>query len=184
MNESFFERIIIAGLGGQGVLSLGQTIAKAGMEEGRQVTWLPSYGPEMRGGTSDCQIILSDTFIAAPVIEAASACIILNETSLERFEYAVEDGGLLVINESIVRKKVRNDTAKTAYVPANEIAEELGNVRIANMVMLGAFLAMKPIVKVKTIIQQLKLIFGEQKAHLIPINQKAIECGAAAVDAS
>jgi len=174
------EQIIIAGFGGQGVLSMGKMLAEAGMIEGREVTWLPSYGPEMRGGTSNCSVIISDDWIGAPNITQATAVIAMNGPSLEKFESYVAPGALLFINSSIIERKATRTDIEVHYVPANDIAEELGNGRVANMVMLGAYLAKKPIVKVDTVIDQLKEVLGPKKAHLIPLNREAIERGAAA----
>ena len=174
------EQIIIAGFGGQGVLSMGKMLAEAGMIEGREVTWLPSYGPEMRGGTSNCSVIISDDWIGAPNITQATAVIAMNGPSLDKFESYVAPGALLFINSSIIERKATRTDIEVHYVPANDIAEELGNSRVANMVMLGAYLAKKPIVKVDTVIDQLKEVLGPKKAHLIPLNREAIERGAAA----
>lgn len=174
------EQIIIAGFGGQGVLSMGKMLAEAGMIEGREVTWLPSYGPEMRGGTSNCSVIISDDWIGAPNITQATAVIAMNAPSLDKFESYVAPGALLFINSSIIERKAVRTDIEVHYVPANDIAEELGNSRVANMVMLGAYLAKKPIVKVDTVIDQLKEVLGAKKAHLIPLNREAIERGAQA----
>ena len=175
------EQIIVAGFGGQGVLSLGKMLAEAGMIEGKEVTWLPSYGPEMRGGTSNCNVIISDEWIGAPNITQATAVIVMNAPSLEKFESYVAPGGHLFINSTIIERKAQRTDIHVHYVPANQIAEELGTVKAANMVMLGAYLAIAPVVDPETVIDQLKLVFGEKKAHLIPMNREAIARGAAAV---
>jgi 2-oxoglutarate ferredoxin oxidoreductase subunit gamma len=172
------EQIIVAGFGGQGVLSLGKMLAEAAMEEGREVTWLPAYGPEMRGGTSNCTVIVSDEEIGSPATTRATCVIAMNGPSLDKFENTVIPGGLLLINSSLIERKSTRDDINVVYVPVNQIAEELGNTKAANMVMLGAFLAKKPIVKPETVIDQLRALWGEKKAHLIPLNQKAIEKGA------
>lgn len=175
------EQIIVAGFGGQGVLSLGKMLAEAGMEEGKNVTWLPSYGPEMRGGTSNCSVIISDEWIGAPNITQANAVIVMNLPSMDKFEPYVAPGAHLFINSSIIDRKAVRDDIHVHYIPANDIAESLGTVRAANMVMMGAYLAVSPVVDTETVIGQLKLVFGEKKAHLIPMNRKAIEAGAQTV---
>ncbi len=175
------EQIIVAGFGGQGVLSLGKMLAEAGMEEGKNVTWLPSYGPEMRGGTSNCSVIISDEWIGAPNITQASAVIAMNLPSLDKFESYVAPGAHLFINSSIIEQKAVREDIHVHYVPANDIAEGLGTVKAANMVMMGAYLAISPVVDTETVIDQLRLVFGEKKAHLIPMNRKAIEAGAQAI---
>lgn len=172
------EQIIIAGFGGQGVLSLGKMLAEAAMVEGREVTWLPSYGPEMRGGTSNCHVIVSDEWIGSPNITKATAVIAMNKPSLDKFEEFVEPGGTLLVNSSIIDTKAKRDDINVYYVPANQIAEELGTDKAANMVMLGAYLAIKPIVKADSVIDQLREVFGEKKAHLVELNRNAIERGA------
>ena len=175
------EQIIVAGFGGQGVLSLGKMLAEAGMEEGKNVTWLPSYGPVMRGGTSNCNVILSDDWIGAPNVTQADAVIVMNKPSLDKFESYVAPGKHLFINSSIIDKKATRTDIMVHYVPANDIAESLGTVKAANMVMMGAYLAVSPVVDTETVIGQLKLVFGEKKAHLIPMNRKAIEAGAESI---
>ncbi|MGI6150630.1 MAG: 2-oxoacid:acceptor oxidoreductase family protein [Christensenellales bacterium] len=175
------EQIIVAGFGGQGVLSLGKILAEAGMEEGKNVTWLPSYGPEMRGGTSNCNVIISDEWIGAPNITQADAVIAMNLPSLDKFESYVAPGAHLFVNSSIIERKANREDIHVHYVPANDIAENLGTVKAANMVMLGAYLAVRSVVDVETVIEKLKLAFGENKAHLVPLNRKAIEAGAQAV---
>jgi 2-oxoglutarate ferredoxin oxidoreductase subunit gamma len=175
------EQIIVAGFGGQGVLSLGKMLAEAGMEEGKNVTWLPSYGPEMRGGTSNCHVILSDEWIGAPNITRADAVIAMNLPSLDKFEPYVAPGAHLFVNSSIIERKASREDIHVHYVPANDIAESLGTVKAANMVMLGAYLAISPVVKTETVVEQLKRMFGKSKAHLVPLNEKAIEAGAQAV---
>jgi len=173
------ERIICAGFGGQGVMSMGQLLAYAGMIEGKNVSWLPSYGPEMRGGTANCNVTVSDTPIGSPIINHnATAAIVMNLPSLIKFEKELEKDGILLINSSLIEKKAERDDVKAYYVPANEIAVEIGNGKVANMVMLGAYIELTKVVKVETVIEALKKVFGPSKAHLIPLNEKALERGA------
>lgn len=175
------EQVIVAGFGGQGVLSLGKMLAEAGMEEGKNVTWLPSYGPEMRGGTSNCNVIISDDWIGAPNITQADAVIAMNLPSMIKFESYVAPGAHLFVNSSIIDRKATRDDIHVHYIPANDIAESLGTVKAANMVMMGAYLAINSVVDPETVIDQLQIVFGEKKAHLIPMNRKCIEAGAQSV---
>lgn len=172
------EKIIIAGFGGQGVMSLGQMIAYSGMKEGKQVTWLPSYGPEMRGGTANCQVIVSDEPIAAPIISKADTVIAMNLPSLDKFESVVKEGGHLFVNSSLIEREAKRDDVNVHYVKANEIALEIGNDKVAGMVILGAYLKATDVVKGETVIESLKKVLGEKKLDLIPVNQEAMEKGA------
>jgi 2-oxoglutarate ferredoxin oxidoreductase subunit gamma len=177
------EKIICAGFGGQGVMSMGQLITYAGMIEGRDVSWLPSYGPEMRGGTANCHVIVSDEPIASPIISEATCAIIMNLPSLVKFEKDIKKDGLLLINSSLIDKKASRNDVKTYYIPANKIANDLGNEKTANMIMLGAFLELTKLVEIESIISALRKVFGESKEHLIPLNREALEKGAVSVRA-
>ena len=132
--------VIVAGFGGQGVLLIGKMLAYAGMADGKEVSWLPSYGPEMRGGTCNCTVVISDKPVGSPVVERPRAAMVLNLPSLDKFEPTVKPGGLLVINSSLINRGSSRSDLHVILVPANEIANELGNPRGANMVALGAFL--------------------------------------------
>lgn len=172
------ERLIIAGFGGQGVMAMGQLLTYAGMIEDKNVSWLPSYGPEMRGGTANCSVILSDEPVGSPVVTDSTASIVLNKPSLDKFENSVVSGGKLFINSSLIDKKsVRNDI-DVYYIPANEMAIELGNDKVANMVMLGAFLEATKLVDIESILKAFTKVFGDDKAHLVPLNKEALEKGA------
>lgn len=176
------EKIVCAGFGGQGVMLIGQLITYAGMIDGKQVSWLPSYGPEMRGGTANCSVMVSDGPIGSPVISNnATAAIIMNLPSLVKFESEVLPGGKLLINSSLIEKKAERTDVDVYYVPCNDIANELGNMKVANMVMLGAFLELTKLVKVESVIAALEKIFGEAKKNLIEINRTAMAKGAEAV---
>ncbi len=173
------EKIIIAGFGGQGVMSMGQLITYAGMIEGKQVSWLPSYGPEMRGGTANCNVMVSENMIGSPIITNDATCaIVMNLPSLDKFEADVAAGGKVIVNSSLIEKKVSRDDLDAYYVPANEIAVELGNAKVANMVMLGAYLKLVHPVKTESIVKALEKVFGASKAHLIPLNEEALKRGA------
>ena len=176
------ERVICAGFGGQGVMLIGQLITYAGMIENKEVSWLPSYGPEMRGGTANCSVMVSDRPIGSPVItDDATTAIILNLPSLEKFEADIVKGGNIIINSSLIEKKASRSDLKAYYVPANEIAVELGNSKVANMVMLGAYIELTKTVTADAVMMALKKIFGESKAHLMPINEEAMKRGAACI---
>ena len=176
------ERIIISGFGGQGVMSAGQLLAYAGMIEGKQVSWLPSYGPEMRGGAANCAIIVSDFPVGSPIItNDATSAIIMNLPSLDKFESSLIKDGVLIINSSLVKKKASRDDVRAYYINATDIANELGNARVANMVLLGAYLEITKVVKVDSILEAFIKVYGRHKEHLLALNKKAIEMGAAEV---
>ena len=179
------EKIICAGFGGQGIMSLGQLLAYAGMLEDMHVSWVPSYGPEMRGGTANCHVMVSDTPIGSPLVSHdATALIVMNLPSLVKFEADLRAGGHLLINCSLIGQEAERKDIHAHYVRANDIAAELGNVRVANMVMLGAYLELTHLVRVDTVAEAFKKVFGEKKAPLIPLNLKALGRGAEAVHGS
>lgn len=171
--------IIIAGFGGQGVMAIGRTLAEAGMKEGLNVSWLPSYGPEMRGGTANCTVVLSDEDIVSPIILEPSELIAMNQPSLDKFGPAVKPGGYIFINSSIVTERFDRDDVQCVYVPCLDIALELGNERVANMVMLGAYLAATNCLETTTIGAMLRLMFTGPKADLVDLNLEALKRGAA-----
>lgn len=173
--------LIIAGFGGQGVMAMGKILAEAALKEGRNVSWLPSYGPEMRGGTANCNVIISDEPVGAPIVTEATAAIVMNRPSLDKFENDVIPGGALLINSSLIDKKATRDDIKVYYVPANDIANELGTGKIANMIMLGAYLAISGAAKEDTIMEIIAEIFSGKKASVIPLNKEALLRGAACV---
>lgn len=173
----FYEDIIIAGFGGQGILFIGKLLAYAVMKEGRNVTWIPSYGPEMRGGTANCTVVISDEEIGSPVITAPHSLIIMNNPSLEAFETRLKPDGLLVINTSLVTLQPKRTDINIIRVPANKIAIEVGNDKVANMVMLGAYIAKKRTVAKESILEALKKVLGPQKEELFQLNKTAFERG-------
>ena len=175
------EQIIIAGFGGQGVLSMGMLLTYAGMLEGKQVTWLPSYGPEMRGGTANCNVILSDQEIGSPIVINATTVVAMNRPSLDKFENSVVPGGNLFINSSLIHEKASRTDIDVIYVPANTLAAELKNEKVANMVMLGAYLAKTKVLDPESVLESLPKVLGESKAKFIPMNREALAKGAAAV---
>lgn len=175
------ERIVIAGFGGQGVMSMGQLLTYAGMIENKNVSWLPSYGPEMRGGTANCNVMVSDDPIGSPIVTEATTAIVMNKPSLDKFEDDVVEGGNLFINSSLIDRKSERKDINAYYIPANELADELGNSKVANMIMLGAYVELTKVVKFESILEAFKKVFGERKAHLIPLNKQALEKGAEAI---
>ena len=171
------EEIIIAGFGGQGVLSMGQILCYGGVIEGKEVSWMPSYGPEMRGGTANCITILSDSKISSPILTKFDTIIALNQPSLDKFEHAVKPGGLLIYESStILNHPKRTDIDVVAIEAANEAAI-LKNTRVMNMIILGAFLKKKPIITFETALEALKKVLPERYHHLIPLNKQAMEKG-------
>jgi 2-oxoglutarate ferredoxin oxidoreductase subunit gamma len=175
------EQNLFAGFGGQGMLLIGNFLAYAGMVEGKYVSWLPSYGPEMRGGTANCSVCVSDKPIASPVITKASCVIAMNRPSLEKFEDAVRPGGLLLVNSSLIDIKAKRTDIDVCYVPANEIAEKLGSGKVANMVILGAYIEKTKCVSIDSVLEALLHKLGQKKAHLVDINRQALLAGAEAV---
>ena len=169
--------IIIAGFGGQGILSMGQTLAYSAMIENKEVSWMPSYGPEMRGGTANCIVIVSTSRISSPIVSRFDSAIVLNQPSLDKFESEVKPGGLLIYEESsIINPPTRTDIDCLA-VPAMEEAQKLNKKQVANMIILGAFLEKKPIVKIENVLSALKKVLPERHHHLIPVNEQALEIG-------
>jgi 2-oxoglutarate ferredoxin oxidoreductase subunit gamma len=171
------EEVIISGFGGQGALFAGQLLTYTGMDEGWHVTWIPSYGPEMRGGTAHCIIILSDDDIGSPIIRQPTICIVMNPPSMEKYESLVKPGGLLVVNSTLVRARSQRDDITTVYIPANELAAELGNVKMANVVLLGAMLGTREILSIAGIKRTLDQHIPERRRHIIEPNKKALDRG-------
>lgn len=170
----FTEEIIIAGFGGQGVLSLGQMLAYAAMIDGKGTSWMPSYGPEMRGGTANCITIVSTERISSPIISRFDTGIILNQPSLEKFEKAIKPGGILMYEESTIIHPPTREDISVYRLGAIAEADKLQKKQVANMIMLGAFLELKPIVSMESIIKALKKVLPERHHHLVPLNEQAI----------
>ena len=173
------KEIIISGFGGQGVMSIGKNLVEAGMAEGFQVTWAPSYGPEMRGGTANCSVVLSDKPVGSPVFSFPTELIAMNGPSIDKFAPTVLSGGLVLVNSSVVSKKVERSDVKALYVPCEGIAYEVGNPKVANMVMLGAYVAATGALKPETIEQMIHEMFTGAKAKLVPLNLEALKRGIA-----
>ena len=176
------EQCIFAGFGGQGMLLIGKFLAEAGMESGKHVSWLPSYGPEMRGGTANCSVVVSDRPVASPLINVADTVLAMNKPSLLKFEGSVKAGGLLLINSSIIDIKTSRTDVDAVYVPCNEIAESIGNLKGPNVVFLGAYIAKKPdVISEDAIINAMRIELGEKKAKFLDGNIKALQAGMAYV---
>lgn len=171
--------VLIAGFGGQGVLSTGQLLACAGMREGLHVAWIPSYGPEMRGGTANCGVTLSDTEISSPLVTEPNVLIAMNGPSLEKFGPAVVPGGVVLYNSSLVKEYRPRPGVRTLGVDANRVAEEIGNVRVAANVVLGAYIGLSGVISVAAAVAALKEVLPAHRHKLIPANQEALEQGAA-----
>ena len=173
--------IIISGFGGQGALAIGKNLAEAGMTEGLYVTWAPSYGPEMRGGTANCSVVLSDEPIGSPVFNTSTELIALNEPSLAKFESGVLPGGTVFVNSNVISETIHREDLTAYYIPCNAIAVEIGNEKVANMVMLGAYVAATGAVKPETIETMIQEMFAGAKAKFIPLNIEAFRRGMACI---
>lgn len=171
------EEIIIAGFGGQGVLSMGKILAYAGLMEDLEVTWMPSYGPEQRGGTANVTVILSDQSISSPVLDSYDTAVLLNQQSLDKFESKVKPGGTIIYDPSGIHRTPNRDDVKVVAVDAMSAAIEMNNTKTYNMILLGALLKQRGIVSVDAVIKGLKKTLPERHHHLIPLNEQAIERG-------
>jgi 2-oxoglutarate ferredoxin oxidoreductase subunit gamma len=172
----FYEDVVMAGFGGQGLMFIGKLLAFSAMKEGRNVTWIPSYGPEMRGGVANCNVVISDGEIGSPVPPHPRAAIVMNNPSLDTFEPKLKADGLLLVNSSFVTEPVKRKDVRAICVAANEAAVEAGNEKAANMVMLGAYVAKTHAVSKESIIAGLKELFAN-KVDVLDANVKAFEAG-------
>jgi 2-oxoglutarate ferredoxin oxidoreductase subunit gamma len=169
---------IFSGFGGQGVLSMGKLLAYAAMKEGKEISWMPSYGPEMRGGTANCMVNISDEPISSPVVTEYDVVVALNQPSLKKFESRVKKGGILIWESSTIKEgPTRNDIKIYALPAIDKATNELKNVKVMNMLVLGSLMKVKAIVKTETLLEALKETLPERHHHLIPLNEKAIELG-------
>jgi 2-oxoglutarate ferredoxin oxidoreductase subunit gamma len=173
-NKRIHEEIVFAGFGGQGVLSMGMVVAYAGMIENREVCWMPSYGPEMRGGTANCIVIVSTDTISSPIVTSFDAAVVLNQPSMDRFESTVKPGGALIYDSTnIIVPPSRTDVIAVA-IPASEEAIRMENKRIMNMIVLGALLGVKPVITVDSVIEALRTVLPARHHTLLPLNERAI----------
>lgn len=171
------EELIIAGFGGQGVLSMGKILAYSGIMQDQEVTWMPSYGPEMRGGTANVTVILSDKKISSPILSKCDTAIILNQQSLDKFESVVKPGGLLIYDPNGISHHPTRTDIHICTIEAAEESARMGNTKAFNMIVLGAFLKKKPVVTLENVIKGLKKSIPERHHHLIPMNEQAIAVG-------
>lgn len=172
------EKIIFAGFGGQGIMLMGRLLAQAACLEGKQVTWMPSYGAEVRGGTAHSMVIISDREIASPVISKPTSCIVMNNPSSIKFERKIMPKGLMILNSSLARSKPTRRDINIVKLPLTKIATDLGSVKVGNMVALGAYVAIKKTVPLKQLIDALKSVLPARHHNLLPLNEKALREGA------
>ena len=172
------ERIIISGFGGQGIMLIGRLLAYAGMIEGKKVAWMPSYGPEMRGGTANCTVIISSNEIGSPIVAHPKILIAMNQPSLDKFELTVNKDGLIIMNDSLIEREVKRNDVKVIKIPADDIADKLGNSRAANMVILGAYVEQSEIVKMDTVCKALDKALAGRDKKLLELNKEALKKGA------
>jgi 2-oxoglutarate ferredoxin oxidoreductase subunit gamma len=173
-----YQDVMIAGFGGQGVLLVGKLLAYAGMLEGKHVTWFPSYGAEIRGGTANCTVIISSEEIGSPVVQNPSAMMILNEASFKKFEKRIRQNGQLFLNTSLVQEVPTRQDLTRIEIRANDIAKDLGDIRISNMVMLGAFLKKTGVVAMESVLAAIREVLPARRQALIPLNESALKRGA------
>jgi 2-oxoglutarate ferredoxin oxidoreductase subunit gamma len=171
------EELIVAGFGGQGVLSLGMTLAYAGMVENKEISWMPSYGPEMRGGTANCIVILSDKNISSPILSQFDSAIVLNQPSMDKFAPRIKTGGLLLYESGNIFKPSTRTDIDIIGIPATTEALLMKNAKVMNMIILGAYLQLKPVVQNDSIIEALTKVLPEKYHNLLPINRQALELG-------
>jgi 2-oxoglutarate ferredoxin oxidoreductase subunit gamma len=171
------EEIIIAGFGGQGVLSMGKILTYGGIMQDQEVAWMPSYGPEMRGGTANVTVIISDERISSPILKIFDTAIILNQQSMDKFENAVKPGGLLLYDPNGITRHPNRKDISIYQIEGARLAADTGNTKVFNMIILGAYLKLKPIVKMENVISGLKKSLPERAHKLIPLNEQAIKIG-------
>lgn len=178
MQQSF----VFSGFGGQGVMFAGQLLAYAAMDSGLHVTWIPSYGPEMRGGTAHCFVMIGDKPIGSPVVSQPEVAVVFNRPSYDKYEPLLAAGGLLVVNASLVEMQSRRTDIKALYVPATDIAEQIGNVRLANVILVGAMLRHNPLLPLAVIEHALENHMPAHRRHLLTLNHKALVRGWRAIE--
>ena len=172
------EEIIIAGFGGQGVLSMGKILAYSGLMQGQEVTWMPAYGPEQRGGTANVTVILSDERISSPVLNTYDTAVVLNQPSMDKFESKVKSGGTLIYDGNGISRFPERKDINIYRIDATEYSLENNSAKVMNMIILGGLLKIRPIVKIENVLKGLKKSLPERHHHLIPVNEKALETGA------
>ncbi|GAB4278152.1 MAG: 2-oxoacid:acceptor oxidoreductase family protein [Candidatus Rifleibacteriota bacterium] len=175
--SSKVERIILAGFGGQGILFLGKVLAETGMRAGKYVSWIPSYGPEMRGGTANCTVILSENEIASPLVTVPDTVIAMNRPSVAKFNLRIKAGGMLMYNSSLIERQEFRDDIRLVEIPASDIAEEIGNPRVANLVMAGAYSKFSKLFSYEDLKETLPKLLPASKKDMIEVNLAALEKG-------
>ncbi|MFP4489189.1 MAG: 2-oxoacid:acceptor oxidoreductase family protein [Bacteroidales bacterium] len=171
------EEIIIAGFGGQGVLSMGKIMAYSGIMQDMEVSWMPSYGPEMRGGTANVTVILSEERISSPILRTFDTAIILNQQSLDKFEEAVRPGGTLIYDGNGITRHPERDDIEVYRIDATDEASKMESSKTFNMIVLGGYLKIKPVLKMENVLTGLKKSLPERYHHLLPMNEKALSRG-------
>jgi len=177
IKKPFYTDVLMAGFGGQGLMFIGKLLAFTAMKEKKNVTWIPSYGPEMRGGKANCTVVISDEEIASPVITSPHALIMMNNPSLEAFESMLKSGGVLIWNASLITKQIKRKNITAIPVRANELAAQVGGEKAANMVMLGAYVAYTGVLAKEAVMKALKEFLGEKKSAFFSVNVRAFEKG-------
>ncbi|MEG2353828.1 MAG: 2-oxoacid:acceptor oxidoreductase family protein [Clostridium sp.] len=169
------QEIIFAGFGGQGILSMGKFLAYAGMDANMNVSWLPSYGPEMRGGTANCSVIVSDDLVGSPIVTEPQSLIVMNRPSLDKFENSIAKGGLVIVDSNLIDRNIEREDVEVIRIPAQDEAAKIGSTKIANMILLGALVAKTKIVPMEILIEALRI---HGKERFFEINKAALNKGA------
>ncbi len=172
------EEIIFAGFGGQGIMVMGKVLAWAAMREGLKVTWMPSYGAEVRGGTAHSMVVISDEMVPSPVVVNPTACVVINRPSMDRYEDSLTPSGILVVNSTLIERRAARNDIDVLEIPVTQMATDLGNTRCANMIALGALNAKLKIVSMRALVDALKEVIPPDKHDLIPVNEEALKEGA------
>jgi len=172
------QSIVFAGFGGQGALFAGQLLTHAAADAGLHVTWIPSYGPEMRGGTANCTVVIGDEPIGSPLVRHPDAVVAMNLPSTDKYEPLVKPGGVLIVNGSLVKRPIRRDDIEVVVIPANDMAEKLGTQKMANVVMLGALLATRDILSLEAMDEAIRRYLPKRHGHLLDANIQALHAGA------
>ncbi len=175
--SSKVERIILAGFGGQGILFLGRVLAETGMNSDKHVSWIPAYGPEMRGGTANCSVIISENEIASPMVTVPDVVVAMNAPSVTKFNQKIKAGGMLMYNSSLIERQEFRDDIRLVEIPANEIAEELGNQRVASLVMAGAFAKFSKLLTLEDVLRTMPLMLKGNRQEMLELNMAALKKG-------
>ena len=172
-----YKDVIVAGFGGQGIIFAGKLLSYAGLKEGKEVIFYPSYGAEMRGGTANCTVIISDSMIPSPIVSFPSGAIVMSYPAFDKFLPRVKKDGQVVVNASLIKERTKRNDLYIVGIPANDVAESMGNSRVANMVALGAWVHLSGVVSLKALLSSLKDVLSPDKSDLLKINEKALKKG-------